>query len=113
MTIVLQVPAGERAVLLITFSASGYCVRSPIVAYSDRCQVAVNVDGAAASPGVIAFLTSEEAPAQIGAHSFQFAANVGAGRHVVTARYSLYTANASSTFDLRERSLTVLRSKVV
>ena len=104
---VLKVADGQRALLLITLSASSICH------YDSTCLIRAVVDGAnLATPGEVIF---DEGPGIAGveeAHSMQFASeNLGPGDHQVVIQYRVLTSDTQQ-FVLRDRTLTVLRSKV-
>ena len=109
MSTTVSVPSGEKAILVITFTAESRCIGSS----TTLCIVRVLVDSSAAKPGDIAFDSAFDgntfsAPE---ANSMQFVAGpLSAGSHTVKVQYRV--DEASSGFDLRARTLTVLRSKV-
>jgi hypothetical protein len=111
MSVSVTVPAGQHALLLITFSASSYCA---IGASSGEasCFVRASLDGVPVSPGNVEFDSHTGAqdiyyyPA---AHSIQFVAgHVGPGLHTVKMRFQI--DHADDTFAVYERTLSVLRS---
>jgi hypothetical protein len=111
MSVSVTVPAGQHAVLLITFSASSFCAIGDANTIP-TCSVQALLDGKTVSPGWVPFdarAGSVDAQYYPAAHSMQFvAANVVAGTHTVKMRYLI--SNSGDTFAVYQRTLTVLRS---
>ena len=111
MSLSMTVPSGEKALLLITFSAQATCTQDT---YSTAwCYVRVTVDGHGTAPGDVIFdgaLDGNNTYA-IETNSMQFVAGpVGAGLH--TIKVVAFADEAASYFTLTNRTLSVLRSKV-
>ena len=112
MSLTVGVPAGERARLLITFSAPVNCRESAEPGAANECFIRVLVNGLpTASPAEALFA---RAPATAGtwhASSMQFVSEaLPAGVHTVTVQFVMVEANASMSLDAR--TLTVLRAYV-
>jgi hypothetical protein len=108
-SMVVKVADGQRALLLITFSASSVCH------LASTCYIRAVVDGTnLATPGEVIFDKGPGSGAGFEeAHSMQFASeNLGSGDHQVVIQYRVRTTDEEQFF-LRDRTLTVLRSKVV
>lgn len=108
MSTTVRVPSGQKALLLITFSAVSACVNGST--YS--CVVQALVDGTqVAAPGEVTF--DQTAPLPGGdpyeAHSMQFVVGpLNAGTHTVAMQWRA----GPHTFLVGDRTLTVLRSRV-
>jgi hypothetical protein len=112
MSTSVTVPSGEKAILLITFSAQTTCTRSSATV-STYCQIRVLVDGAAALPGFVNFDSAADGNSAIApeTNSMQFVAGpLNAGSH--TIKVQGLVDEAQSTFVLTSRTLSILRSRV-
>jgi hypothetical protein len=106
MQVVVHVPANQKAILLITFSAQANCEDDGQVA---KCFVTGDVDGFAVSPPDTVFESDVDGNGR--SDSMQFVSvPVSAGDHTVKVRFS--PNRPTTTFTLGSRTLTVLRSKV-
>jgi hypothetical protein len=99
--VIINVPSGEKAILIITFSAESRCVGG------GACLVTAYVDGAQIHPAEIDFDHSEPIDASYESRSFQWVSNVlGAGQHTV----GMAGRVTKGMLLLDARSLTVLRA---
>jgi len=113
MSLSINVPSGERALLLITFSAQAMC--SDGYGTTARCSIMVLVDGNQALPGEVIFASAGDAVGAenfaIEANSMQFVAGpLNAGTHTIKVRGA--PNEPSTLFALNARTLSVLRSRV-
>lgn len=108
----ISVPSGQRALLLIRFSAESSCDGG---AWGDWCSLRVLVDGTEAHPragGNFAFDTDEGVATNYDiweANSMDRSIVVGSGAHTVSVQWSV-TTNTTS-FRLDDWSLIVERSR--
>jgi hypothetical protein len=109
MSVSVNVPSGEEALLVITFSAVTECfVNAGIATF---CQVRVRVDGSSPPPGALTFDSAADGVFGMEATSMQWVSGpLSAGPHTVRVDYRVDEAN--SLFYMTQRTLTVLRSKV-
>jgi len=111
MSTSVTVPSGEKAILLITFSAQSLC--SDASGATTYCQIRVLVDGIAAPPGPVNFDSAADGNSALAAeaNSMQFVAGpLNAGSH--TIKVQGLVDEAQSTFVVRSRTLSILRSRV-
>jgi hypothetical protein len=109
MTVTVNVPGGQKALLVITFAAVSHCTDGD--GSTTLCLIRLQVDGVSAPPGEIIFDTAADGESAPEANSMQFVAGpVSAGSHTVLVQYRV--DEASSSFYTFNRTLTVLRSKV-
>ncbi|MDQ3493427.1 MAG: hypothetical protein M3452_09245 [Chloroflexota bacterium] len=110
MSHTVGVPAGQRARLVITFSAPVNCVDAAGGA-ANECYIRVLVDGlATAAPAEVLFARADTAGSW-DANSMQFVSEaLPAGVHTVKVQFLHIEANASMNLDAR--TLTVLRAYV-
>jgi len=107
MSVSMPVPAGQKALLVITFSANMLCAT---IDPTYDCEMQVLIDNNVAQPGVIqvpAALSGEDATMR----SMQFVAQAGAGTHTVKVQWRMKEV-PTGTFYAYNRTLTVLRSKI-
>jgi hypothetical protein len=108
MKLFVSVPKDQRAILVITYSADGWC--QPPSDASARCYVTVTVDGQNAYPGPVTWslgIRGEAFDEEV--HSMQWVAGpLGPGDHQVKVR--AYVASVGS-IHLEHQTLTVLRSR--
>lgn len=113
MALSVPVPAGEQALLVITFSASTRCPADS-VPEKGECVIQVLVDGSASPPGDVLFASGKDSDDPIygySAQSMQFVSGpLSSGTHTVKVRFKK-TGDVLG-FWVADRSLTVLRSKV-
>ena len=111
MSLSVTVPSGEKAVLLITFSAQSRCLDgSGATAF---CYARVLVDGNTALPGEVIFDSAADGNAANAyeTNSMQFVVGpLNAGGH--TVRVQTRVDEAVSSFTMAHRTLSVLRSRV-
>jgi hypothetical protein len=108
MSTTVNVPSGEKAILVVTFSAETHCV-DPAPPFS-FCELRVNVDGLEASPGGVQFDTAADGTSAE-TNSMQWVAGpLGPGPHPVQVQWFL--RGTDGAFTLEERTLTVLRSRL-
>jgi hypothetical protein len=108
MSTTVTVPAGQKALLVITFSGETLCQDFDGATLS--CQIRATVDGANAQPGEVVF-DSQQANSGWSTNSMQFVRGpVNAGQHVVKIQFRVDEFPAE--FHIGDRTLTVLRSKV-
>ena len=119
MSTTVSVPSGQKALLIITFSAEVTC--APEGASEGTCVIQVLVDGTPAAPGHPIFNSSHDQDGafhddqfESEANSIQFVAGpVSSGQHVVKVQWLVDSAAGGDVqFRVQERTLTVLRSKV-
>ena len=112
MSVSMTVPSGEKALLLITFSADAYCHDD--LGSTALCYVRVLVDGTTqALPGQLVFDSAADGNVAFPdeANSMQFVvAPISAGAH--TVKVQAYVDEVYSVFVIERRTLSVLRSKV-
>ena len=99
MSTSVNVPSGEQAILLITFSAQTNCTDG--TGATTYCQIRVLVDGNAAPPGIVTFDSAADGNAAIAGetNSMQFVAGpLNAGSH--TIKVQGLVDEAQSTFVL-------------
>jgi len=112
MSFDMTVPSGQKALLVVTFSAETNCYTG---AYTGYCNLRVIVDGHAAAPDFVQWGQSICAACQPlwEVHSMQFVAGpLNAGVHTVKVQAMVPHNGNGETFQLTHRTLTVLRSKV-
>lgn len=111
MRTAVQVPAGERALLVITFSGVTSCWSELQQAFA--CHIRVLVNGLPAAPGAVTFDSyPQDGSRETESHSMQFVTGpVAAWKHVVTVQY-MVDISSWARFQLSARTLTVLRSRV-
>jgi hypothetical protein len=105
----VTVPAGQQALLLITFSASDKCTEAAVV--HAQCFVRARVDGGTdASPGPAIFDSAEDSNQGYSweADSMQFVVKVGQGTHNIKMQWKV--DQDGGTYYMGSRILTVLRS---
>jgi len=103
MSISMSVPSGQKALFVVTLSAVSVCYTEGVL-----CYVRLLVDNNPAPPGDLIFNSNASGP---GAHSMQFVAGpLSAGTHTVEVQWMVDEVGA--TFQMAERTLTVLRSKI-
>jgi hypothetical protein len=113
LTTTINVPSGEKGVLLITVSATTYC---HYFAPPASCRMRVLVDDNVAPPGTITFnvaFAEDASPGSVAAFAGSIQVAVGplaAGAHTVTPQFQVSTVGAE--FGLFWATLSVLRSKV-
>ncbi len=109
----VTVPAGQKALLLIRFSAATACYGGAGGGY-DSCYVQALVNGSAVAPGEVAFdnnNTNTEST-QLEANSMEWARTVGAGTYTVQIQVRTDESPCCLvTFDLNPWTLTVERVK--
>ena len=120
MTTTINVPASQRALLIITFSAETVCYAEQFQR-SGACYVRVLVDGTPSTPSQVIFDGTWENYTE-GAIDFQAAAEVNSmqfvtgplisGTHTVTVQWLVADLATDTFFRMQERTLTILRSKV-
>jgi archaellum component FlaG (FlaF/FlaG flagellin family) len=107
----VKVPAGQKALLLIRFSAATACYGGAGGGY-DSCYVQVLVNGSAVAPGEVSFdnnNTNTEST-QLEAHSMEWAKTVGAGTFTVQIKVRTDDSPCCVVyFDLNPWTLTVER----
>lgn len=106
----MSVPSGQKALLLIRFSAATACYGG-LASGTHSCHVQALVDGATAPPGEVSFdnnNTNTEST-QYGAHAMEWAKNVGAGTHTIQIRVRIDDSPGVVGFDLNPWTLTVER----
>jgi hypothetical protein len=109
MKVNVSVPDGQHALLIATFSATTAC-NDFAAPYQMWCHVRVVVDGTPAAPPNPVFAAVPDGGSW-DANSMQFVAGpVGSGDHVVKVQFWVEPSGGGIT--LRERTLTVLRSRV-
>jgi hypothetical protein len=113
MSVTVTVPSGEKALLLITFSAQTRCQHS--LNEASACLIQVKVDDNIAKPGAVTFAHMEVFDSLDDiideTHSMQFVAGpLNAGQHTVTVQG--WVTKQYTYFGLTARTLSVLRSKV-
>jgi len=113
MSLTVTVPSGEKALLLITFSAQTHCQHS--LNEGSACLIQVKVDDNIAKPGPVTFAHMEvyDSLDDIIAetHSMQFVAGpLNAGQHTVNVQG--WVTEQYTYFGLSARTLSILRSKV-
>lgn len=107
MSTTMSVPAGQKALLIITFSGESGC--EDMNGTTVWCLVRVVVDGVIAPPGEVRFDSRADGVAWE-TNSMQFVSGLhNAGQHLVKVQYKVDETNALFTVD--SRTLTVLRSK--
>ena len=120
MTTTINVPANQRALLIITFSAETVCYPD-LYSRSGVCYVRVLVDGTPSTPSEVifdgTFETYHDGPIHLQAaaevNSMQFVAGpLGSGTHTVTVQWLVIDAATDTIFRMQERTLTILRSRV-
>jgi hypothetical protein len=103
------VPAGEKAILVITFSADTDCKTASTSSFN-QCNVRVLLNGNLVSPGQVMWARSE--PIGIpsgGVRSMQWVAGpVNSGTHAIVVQAQ---SSGQGSFRLAPMTLTVLRSK--
>jgi hypothetical protein len=108
----ISVPAGEKALLVITFSADSTC-GAPDNAVAE-CEIKVTLDGNGVSPGTVNWsFAAPDVPGsgESGVRSMQWVAGpVPSGNHQVKVQGRLARPGS---FSIGERTLTVLRAKFV
>jgi len=110
MSLTVGVPAGERARLLITFSAPVNCLDAA-GGGANECSIRVLVDGLATASPAEALFARADTTGQWDANSMQFVSEaLPAGAHTVTVQFVMIETNAAMT--LWVRTLTVLRAYV-
>jgi len=108
MSLTLTVAAGERALLVVTFSGDSACVGSSLLY---PCRIRALVDGSVIAPGIVSWSRPSVADQYVAdTHSMQWVTQVSAGSHVVKIQYYVTTYGAFNI--INARTLTVLRSKV-
>ena len=113
MTAAVTVPSGERALLVITFSAVSACYDvNSSGANTVYCRVDATVDGVTVPPGQVNFDTAGDGESFAWeTNSMQFVAGpLDPGSHTVRIRYRV--DESEGLFELSQRTLTVLRSRV-
>ena len=122
MSTTINVPANQRAVLVITFSGETNC--RPDGFDIGYCRVRVQVDDSYADPDVVAFDSTMDNFAETNAgvrasedawetNSIQFISGpLSAGSHQVSVLWWIEDTQEDTTFRMGARTLTVLRSKV-
>jgi hypothetical protein len=111
MSVTVNVPSGQKGLLIITFSAVSQCIDDGTFT-STHCYIRVQVDGVSAPPGEVIFDSAGDGESfALEANSMQFVAGpVSGGSH--TVRVDWRVNEAPSTFMISARTLTVLRSRV-
>jgi hypothetical protein len=111
MSVTVNVPTGQRGLLIITFSAVSQCIDDGTFT-STHCYIRVQVDGVSAPPGEVIFDSAGDGESYaLEAGSMQFVAGpVSAGSHTVRVDYRVNEPN--SAFMMSARALTVIRSRV-
>jgi hypothetical protein len=108
MSTTVNVPAGQKALLVISFSGETLC--QDFDGTTLVCQIRVTVDGVNAEPGEVVF-DSQQANSGWSTNSMQFVrGSVNAGQRVVKVQFRVNESPAE--FHIGDRTLTVLRSKV-
>jgi hypothetical protein len=103
----VSVPSGEKALLVITFSAESVC-QADVGSFGD-CNIRVTLDGAVVSPGPVQWAFTVEGSMPHGARSMQWVAGpVLQGQHQVKVQGRVFQPGS---FRLGPMTLTVLRSK--
>lgn len=112
MRTAVNVPAGQKALLVITFSGVSTCWDA--LAQAATCHIRVLVDGLPAAPGPVIFDTFvNDGHQQTRSHSMQFVTGpVSSGKHVVRVQYMVENETGWGRFELSQRTLTILRSRV-
>lgn len=118
MSTTINVPASQRALLIITFSAEVTCQPEGVVEGS--CLISVLVDGAPSTPAHVIFDGSHDNDAGVHsdqseseANSMQFVAGpLSSGPHEVKVQWMTDAGTGDIEFRMQERTLTVLRAKV-
>jgi len=112
MSVTVPVPSGEKALLVITFSAEIRCITSSSIPDNGECKVRVLMDGNPVTPGEVYFGSPrdpESPPYGSETHSMQWVAGpITAGTHTIKVQWDML---ADARFFVTERTLTVLRSK--
>jgi len=108
MSLTVTVPAGEKALLIVTFSGDSACVSSTVL---HSCRIRALVDGAVLNAGIVNWSRPSVADYYTAdTHSMQWVSQVGAGSHVVKIQF--YTTGFGDFNIINSRTLTVLRSKL-
>jgi hypothetical protein len=107
MSVSMSVPSGQTALFVVTLSAVSTCYISAAIE-SALCYVRLLVDNNPAPPGDLVFISYASGA---GAHSMQFVAGpLSAGPHTVQVQWLV--DHEGATFQMAERTLTVLRSNI-
>jgi hypothetical protein len=107
----VRVPAGQKALLLVRFSAATACYGG-ISGGSNACYVRALIDGSPIAPGEVSFDNNNTnlESTQYEAHSMEWARTVGAGPHTVQIQVRTDdSACCLVEFDLNPWTLTVER----
>ena len=106
----ISVPAGQKALLLIRFSAATACYGGS-VGGANTCYVQALVDGSPADPGEVRFDNNNgnTESSQYEAHAMEWAKNVGAGTHTIQIQVRIDDAPGVVEFDLDPWTLAVER----
>ena len=121
MSTTIRVPAGQQALLIITFAGETNC--RPLTLVSGYCRLRVRVDQNYADPDVVAFDSTMDnlvtyqtdiyGDDSWETNSMQFVYGpVSAGTHTVTVLWWKEDDADDTIFRMGARTLTVLRSKV-
>ena len=114
MKVSVSVPAGEKAILVITFSTASRCALYQ--AAHNTCAIKVLLDGNVVSPGEVIWTHVEQTEGDTSVGSMQWVAGpVAAGEHVVKVQAQMEPPPVvlpPGSFTLLGRTLTVLRSKI-
>jgi hypothetical protein len=110
MSTTVNVKAGTKALLVITFSGQSRCqdTGAPTV----DCYVRALVDGVEASPGetiLDSAAAGDNTVQSQGSHSFQWVMGVGSGTKTIKIQWLVN--EAGDAFHLISRTMTVLRTK--
>lgn len=107
----VTVSAGQKALLLVRFSAATACYGGA-GAGSDSCYIRALIDGSPAAPGEVSFdnnNTNTEST-QYEAHAMEWAKGVGAGTHTIQIQVRTDDSPCCTVgFDLNPWTLTVER----
>jgi hypothetical protein len=109
-TVTMNVPSGQKALLLVRFSAATACYGGGASA-AHVCHVQAIVDGSPAAPGEVAFdnNNANTESTQYEAHAMEWAQNVGAGSHTIKIQVRIDDSPGVVEFDLNPWTLTVER----
>ena len=107
----VSVPPGQKALLLVRFSAATACYGG-IAGGSDSCYVQALIDGTPAPPGEVSFDNNDAntESTQYEAHAMEWAKAVGAGTHTIQIQVRTDDSPCCLVeFDLNPWTLTVER----
>ena len=114
MSASVTVPADQKALLIVTFSAQTHCGNGLDPNASADCLVRVLVDGNPADPAEAAIRSARSPGTGIGwaGNSMQFVYGpVSSGTHTVKVQFRVFNYSNTSGFLVAQRTLTVLRAK--